>query len=220
MTAPSPVERLIAAIEEDAARTAHTTGVARIDPAVLEAIRRVPRERFVPAEQRGAAYANHPLPIGEGQTISQPFIVALMTHLLGVGPGDRVLDVGTGSGYQAAVLAELGAEVYGVELRPRLAEEAAERLRALGYDHVAVRIGDGALGWPEHAPYRGIVVAAATPHVPPALLDQLAPRGRMVLPLGPPGLGQMLTVVERGPEGGIHQREVLPVAFVPLTTRG
>lgn len=183
------------------------------DKAVLAAMRRVPRERFVPLEQRRHAHGDHPIPIGHGATISQPYIVALMTQLAQVRPGDRVLDVGTGSGYQAAVLAEMGAEVYSIEIVPELAREAAPRLHELGY-HVHVRVGDGYRGWPEVAPFAAILVAAAPPTVPRPLTDQLAPGGRLVIPVGTDN--QALKVVEKRPRGDLHTRTVTPVRFVPM----
>lgn len=187
------------------------------DPRVLAAMGTVPRHLFVPPYLAGRAYDDEPLPIEAGQTISQPYIVALMTQLLELkGPGARVLEVGTGSGYQAAVLAELGAEVYSVEIVPELARSAAARLKRLGYAGVHVREGDGYRGWPEHAPYAGIVVTAACPDVPPPLVAQLAEGGRMVLPLESRFAGEVLTVVEKK-AGAVTRRSVIPVRFVPLT---
>jgi protein-L-isoaspartate(D-aspartate) O-methyltransferase len=177
----------------------------------------VPRHEFVPAALRGEAYANHPLPIGAGQTISQPYIVAIMTHLLRVGPGDKVYELGTGSGYQAAVLGEMGVEVYSVEIVPELAERARETLRRLGFANVKVRAGDGYLGWPEAAPFDGIIVTAAADHVPKPLIDQLAPEGRLVMPVGVSGWIQQLVVMEKTPAGTLKRKEVLPVRFVPVT---
>ncbi|MGE3775291.1 MAG: protein-L-isoaspartate(D-aspartate) O-methyltransferase, partial [Gammaproteobacteria bacterium] len=162
------------------------------------------------------AYVNRPLAIGHGQTISQPFIVALMSDLLEVVPGARVLEIGTGSGYQAAVLAELGARVWTIEIVPALAASARERLARLGYEQVTVRAGDGNLGWPEEAPFDGIIVTAAGP-VPPALLEQLAPGGRLVIPIGSTGGEQQLTVITRQDDGSFEHESKLPVRFVPLT---
>jgi protein-L-isoaspartate(D-aspartate) O-methyltransferase len=184
------------------------------DPRVLAAMRRVPRHAFVPARWRAEAYADHPLPIGEGQTISQPYIVALMTELAAVAPGDRVLEVGTGSGYQAAVLAELGADVHSIEIVEPLARAARTNLDGTGYGRVHTRHGDGYRGWPEAAPFAAIVVTAAPPEVPPALLAQLAPGGRLVIPVGT--ADQELQVHERTPDG-IRVRRVTPVRFVPMT---
>jgi protein-L-isoaspartate(D-aspartate) O-methyltransferase len=185
-----------------------------VDRRVLEAMERVPRELFVPEEVRGRAYDDAALPIGEGQTISQPYMVARICETLAVGGGERVLDVGTGSGYQAAVLAELGAEVDTIERLPALAEQARRNLASGGYDGVRVHVGDGTLGLPERAPFAGIAVAAAAPEVPPALYEQLEPRGRMVIPVG--GLhGQRLELVIKSPEGPAVVRSV-PCRFVPL----
>lgn len=185
------------------------------DEAVLAAMRKVPRHRFAPHAALRSAYGDHPIPIEHGATVSQPYIVALMTQLARVRPGDRVLDVGTGSGYQAAVLAEIGAEVYGIEIVPELAERAAAILAELGYTRAQVRHGDGYAGWPEHAPFDAIIVAAAAPSLPRPLLDQLAPGGRLVIPLGR-GM-QELTVIERDEQGSLRTYEVAPVRFVPMT---
>jgi len=190
-----------------------------LDAAVLEAMRRVPRHAFVPAAQRDQAYANRPLPIGFGQTISQPYIVALMTSLLRLAPRARALEIGTGSGYQAAVLAELGHQVYTIEIVPALAEQAATRLSELGYDAVHVRRGDGYYGWSEAAPFDGIVVTAAASQIPPPLLEQLKPGGRMVIPIGAAFLIQQLTLIEKLAGGSIRTEALLPVAFVPLVNK-
>jgi protein-L-isoaspartate(D-aspartate) O-methyltransferase len=183
------------------------------DPRVLEVLREVPRHRFVPEHLQSSAYDDGPLPIGHGQTISQPYIVAVMTELLAPEPSDVVLDVGTGSGYQAAVLGKLVKQVYSIEIVAALAEEARARLAALGYANVDVRVGDGWKGLPAHAPYDGILVAAAPPEVPQALLDQLAPGGRLVIPVGE--WDQDLRVYERTPRG-IEERTIFGVRFVPL----
>ncbi len=190
------------------------------DPKVLDAMRRVVRHAFVPPESRERAYNDYPLPIGEGQTISQPYIVALMTELLGIEPGDRVLEIGTGSGYQAAILAALGAEVWTIEIKAALFESAGARLREQGWTSVRTRHGDGYYGWPEAAPFDGIMITAAVDHIPPPLLAQLAPGGRMVLPLGSPYgfMGQSLVVVSRAGDD-FTVREVLGVRFVPMTGR-
>ena len=177
----------------------------------------VPRHEFVPENVRDLAYRNRPLPIGHGQTISQPYIVALMTDLLEVQIGSKVLEVGTGSGYQAAVLAELGAKVFTIEIIEPLGQLAKERLKRLGYGNVKTRISDGYYGWKEHAPFDAIIVTAAASHVPPPLVRQLKPGGRMVAPVGQRFLVQYLTMVEKGADGGVTSRLILPVRFVPLT---
>lgn len=188
-----------------------------LSQSVLEALGRVPRHRFVPDIECDYAYQNRPLPIGYGQTISQPYVVAFMTELLKLKPGSRVLEIGTGCGYQTAMLAEMGAEVYSMEIIEPLACQAAESLRALGYEQVHVRQGDGYHGWAEHAPYDGIIVTAGASQVPPSLLDQLKPGGRMVIPLGESYAAQELLLIKKDAEGNIHRQEVLPVRFVPLT---
>lgn len=187
------------------------------DPAVLDAMRRVPRHELVPSALRFQAYADHPLPIGNQQTISQPYIVALMTQLAELSPDDVVLEVGTGSGYQAAVLAEIVREVYTIEIISELAETARERLDRLGYDNVEVRAGDGYLGWEEHAPFDAIIVTAAAPEIPPPLLEQLAPGGVMVIPVGPRSEIQSLRRIRKAEDGTTTEEEVIPVVFVPLT---
>jgi protein-L-isoaspartate(D-aspartate) O-methyltransferase len=212
-------ERMVDEIAQIARETRSETGRAGFSERVMAAMRKVPRHEFVPASERRSAYANRPLPIGMGQTISQPFIVALMTDLMELRPGDRVLEIGTGSGYQAAVLAELAAEVYTVEIIEALGREAAERLERLGYRNVSVRIGDGYLGWPEQAPFDAIMVTAAPREVPKPLLEQLKPGGRLVVPVGAQSGGQTLLVLVRQPDGTVTRREVLAVRFVPLTDR-
>jgi protein-L-isoaspartate(D-aspartate) O-methyltransferase len=187
------------------------------DPLVLEAMRAVPRHRFVPDDMIDHAYADHPLPIGFGQTISQPYIVALMSEALGVRPGDRVLEIGTGSGYQAAVLAEMGAEVYTVEIIPELAEQATVRLRDLGYGEVAILNADGYFGWEEHAPFDVIIVTAAPDHLPQPLVPQLAPGGRLVIPIGPIGAVQTLWRFTADPSGDLLAAGLGAVLFVPVT---
>jgi protein-L-isoaspartate(D-aspartate) O-methyltransferase len=185
------------------------------DRATLAAMRQVPRHEFVPARERGRAYEDTPLPIGHGQTISQPSLVAMMTELLRPRPGLRVLEVGTGSGYQAAVLAATGARVWTIEIFQALADEARARLTRLGYD-VQVRHGDGYAGWPEEAPFDAIMVTAAADEIPPALLEQLGPGGRLVMPVGSPASDQALVFVEKDRTGRVRRRELLPVRFVPL----
>jgi protein-L-isoaspartate(D-aspartate) O-methyltransferase len=186
------------------------------DAAVLRAMREVPREAFVPPELAAHAYADHPLPIEEEQTISQPYIVAYMTEALELTPGDRVLEIGTGSGYAAAVLSRIVTTVYSVERLGTLADKARKRLTALGYSNIVVQEGDGTLGWPEHAPYDAIVVTAGAPKLPEALLEQLATGGRMVIPIGPTSFLQMLIRVRRQGENDYHNEELCPVRFVPL----
>lgn len=210
------VEALIREIERDVAETAGTTGRSRLSPAVLRALRAVPRHNFVPNDAERAAYLNLALGIGYGQTISQPFVVALMTDLLDLTPNARVLEIGTGSGYQAAVLAQIAREVYSVEIIPELAEAARQRFRRLGYRNIAVRTGDGRDGWPEHAPYDAAIVTAASPDIPPALLAQLRVGGRLVMPLGEPTGVQELTLVVKGEQGIEQLRPMLSVVFVPL----
>jgi protein-L-isoaspartate(D-aspartate) O-methyltransferase len=190
-----------------------------ISPAVLDVLRATPRHEFVPEGLRDASYADHALPIGYGQTISQPFIVALMTAVLDLGPTAVVLEVGTGSGYQAAVLAQLVRQVYTIELIPALAERAANRLARLGYVNASVVQGDGYYGLRQAAPFDAIIVTAAASYLPPPLLQQLTPGGRMVIPVGPPFGLQHLTVLERDSESRVKTRQILPVRFVPLTGR-
>ncbi|MGK9169200.1 protein-L-isoaspartate(D-aspartate) O-methyltransferase [Inquilinus limosus] len=195
-------------------------GSEGIDPPVLSVMRQVPRHEFVPDESRDEAYENRPLPIGYGQTISQPYVVALMTDLLEPGKDDVVLEIGTGSGYQAAVLSPLVRHVYTIEIVEPLAKQAAERLKALGYGNVVTRHGDGYYGWPEHGPFDGIVVTAAASHIPPPLVHQLKPGGRMVIPVGPPFMTQNLMLVTKDGEGKVRTEVLLPVSFVPLTGAG
>ena len=187
------------------------------DPRVLEAMRSVPRHRFLDPRQARDAYGDHPLPIGSGQTISQPYIVAHMTELVRPRPGDRALEIGTGSGYQAAVLSPLVDHVYTIEIVPELAERAAGVLAGLGYDNVTVRQGDGWAGWPQHAPFDVIVVTAAPDEVPSALLGQLAEGGRMVIPVGPVHAVQELRLIEKLESGELRDRRIAPVRFVPMT---
>jgi protein-L-isoaspartate(D-aspartate) O-methyltransferase len=206
--------RMVAEVDAMYAETRAETGLAAMSPAVRRALGKVERHRLVPPGEAARAYRNHPLPIGSGQTISQPYIVALSADLLMPKPGDVVLEVGTGSGYQAAVLAEIAAKVYSIELIPSLGNEARQRLEALGYGNIEVRVADGYAGWPEKAPFDGIVVTAAAPHVPQALVDQLKPGARMVIPVGD-GM-QYLKVLTKRADGGVDEKRVLPVRFVPL----
>ena len=208
---------LLAEIQRDAAATADRTGRPRFSERVIGAMDAVPRHRFVPAGELRHAYENRPLPIGHGQTISQPYIVALMTELLQPEAGDVMLEVGTGSGYQAAVLSELVARVYTIEIVEPLARLAEDRLRRLGYANVEVKLGDGYHGWPDHAPFDGIIVTAASSAIPPPLIQQLKPGGRMVIPVGAPFLTQNLILLEKDAKGNVSTTTVLPVAFVPLT---
>lgn len=207
---------MVAEIEADVQSTSRQIGRRSLDPRVLEAMATVPRHEFVPERMVRHAYENRPLPIGYGQTISQPYIVALMTDLLRVEAGDRVLEVGTGSGYQAAVLARLELEVFSIEIIPELAEIAAERFRSLGIS-IETRVGDGYHGWPQEEPFDAIIVTAAASHIPPPLVSQLRPGGVMIIPVGGPYSVQQLTLVEKSEDGAVMTRQVLPVAFVPLT---
>jgi len=207
---------LLEQIDAEFAATGDYTGRARMDPRIRQAMAEVRRHLFVPPAEESLAYINHALSIGCGQTISQPFIVALMTSLLETRADHIVLEVGTGSGYQAAVLSSLVRQLYSIEVIEELATTAAERLRRLGYNNVEVRAGDGAAGWPEHAPYDGIIVTAAARRVPPALVEQLKAGGRLVIPVGGPG-GQDLRLLEKQSDGSVKSRSVIPVAFVPLT---
>lgn len=192
-------------------------GKDALDARVLQAMTNVPRHEFVPEGSRAQAYDNGPLPISCGQTISQPFIVALMTDLLDPQPGDVMLEIGTGSGYQAAILSQLVKHVYSVEIIATLAQQSAERMQRLGYENVTVRHGDGYLGWPEHGPYDGIIVTAAAPHIPAPLLAQLKPGARLVIPVGMPYAYQELIVVEKDADNNVNTRALIGVAFVPLT---
>jgi protein-L-isoaspartate(D-aspartate) O-methyltransferase len=214
--ADTPQQAMIREIAAEALATASYTGRETFSPRVMAAMARVPRHDFVPEAEQRLAYVNGPLPIGQGQTISQPYIVALMTDLIDPEPSDVVLEVGTGSGYQAAVLSGLVRQVYSVEVLQALADGAAARLKRLGFGNVHVRSGDGNAGWPEHGPFDAILVTAAGPRVPPALVEQLKPGGRMVIPLGGARHDQELTIVEKDAEGKVHEHGILPVAFVPL----
>jgi protein-L-isoaspartate(D-aspartate) O-methyltransferase len=208
---------MVRAIEADVYETSYYIKKQRLDPRVMNAMGRVERHKFVPDSQKARAYANIPLPIGYGQTISQPYIVALMTDLAMIDPGDRVLEIGTGSGYQAAILAEMGAEVFTIEIVEPLAHKAKERLTELGYEKVKNRTGDGYYGWAEEAPFDAIVVTAAAGHVPPPLIRQLKPGGVMVIPVGSRFMVQQLVLVTKDNDADIKTRQILPVRFVPLT---
>jgi protein-L-isoaspartate(D-aspartate) O-methyltransferase len=211
------VEQLIREIVRDTHQTRHYTGLNQLSERVVSSMRQTPRDLFVPESSAVYAWENRPLGIGYGQTISQPFIVALMTELLETSPEQKVLEIGTGSGYQAAVLSGLVNAVYSIEIVPQLAAEAAARLTELGYDNVQVRAGDGWHGWPEAAPFDGIIVTAVAEVIPPKLIEQLKPGGRIVIPLGPAYGGQQLVVATRQADGSMEQRDVLPVQFVPFT---
>ncbi len=206
------LERVIAETRE----TARLTGYSHLSDAVMQALATVPRHCFVPVAQREWAYIDRPLPIGRGQTISQPFIVALMTELLQLGPQSVVLEIGAGSGYQTAVLARLARWVYSVERIPELATAAAARLRELGFANAEVCVGDGAQGWEDHAPFDGIMVTAAAAEVPPALVRQLKPGGRLVAPVGSQHQTQDLRLLCKDEQGNLQGRSILPVVFVPL----
>ncbi len=210
---------MVAEIEADLRITRDRIGKVALSSCVLDAVSSVPRHEFVPEFLRRYAYENRPLPIGQGQTISQPYIVGIMTELLEVGKASNVLEVGTGSGYQAAILAHCVKQVYSIEIIPELAEESRERLKRLGYGNVEVRVGDGFFGWKEQAPFDAIIVTAAAAEIPRPLIEQLKPGGRMIIPVGPPRTTQYLTLVEKDQDGKVKSRELLPVAFVPLTGR-
>jgi len=208
---------MVSRVAELISATSWETGVAELDPRVRAALQSVPRHRFVPEYEQRLAYADSPLPIGYAQTISQPFIVALMTQLAALSPSSRVLEIGTGSGYQAAVLAELNTSVWSIEIIEALGRQAQARLRRLGYDNIEVRLGDGYYGWTEHAPFDAIVVTAAANHIPPPLLNQLKPGGKMIIPVGSRFSTQQLILITRGDNDEFTTRQVLPVRFVPLT---
>jgi len=210
-------ENMIRLIESDVRYTSEYLKQSILDARVLEAMARVPRHEFVAAELADQAYANRPLPIGHGQTISQPYIVAIMTDLLDLEAGHRILEIGTGSGYQAAVLAELDTSVWSIEIIPALGQQAQARLPRLGYDKIEVRIGDGYYGWPEQAPFDAIIVTAAANHIPPPLLQQLKPGGKMIIPVGSQFSTQQLILITRSENDEFITRQILPVRFVPLT---
>ncbi|TNF89870.1 MAG: protein-L-isoaspartate(D-aspartate) O-methyltransferase [Gammaproteobacteria bacterium] len=208
--------QMIADIEAGVALTRNMIGKDHLDERVMTAMREVPRENFVPADLRYAAFRDGALPVGHGQTISQPYIVALMTDMLELSEDSIVLEIGTGTGYQAAILSCLARQVYTIERIPELAEAARQRLEDMGYDNVETRCGDGYQGWPEKAPFDGIVVTAAAPYIPPALLEQLKRGGRMAIPVGLPSWHQELMLVTKDMQGETTTSSVLGVAFVPL----
>lgn len=210
------IKRMIADIESEVAFTRHFIGKSALAPEVMTAMRNTPREEFVPADLQPFAYDNGALPIGMGQTISQPYIVALMTDLLQPQQEDKVLEIGTGSGYQTAILAQLVRMVYTIEVIKELGEAAVERLQRLHYTNIKTRIGNGYHGWPEFAPYDGIIVTAAASHIPQSLIEQLRPGGRMVIPIGLPYMHQELMLIEKDIENNTHVKDILGVAFVPL----
>jgi len=217
MVIRNSMDSMLQTIELECRFTKGLTGRASLQEKVMEAMRQVPREDFVPGPMKSCAYNNSPLPIGKGQTISQPFIVGLMTDLLNPEEDDVVLEVGCGCGYQAAILSLLVRQVYSIEIVEDLASKAKERLARLGYANVEVRQGDGYRGWPEHGPYDGIIVTAAAEHVPPSLKEQLAPGGRMIIPVGYQGSSQSLLLIEKDAAGNFSSSAVLSVVFVPLT---
>jgi protein-L-isoaspartate(D-aspartate) O-methyltransferase len=211
-------QRMISDIESEVKYTRRMIGKDELDPRVMDVMARVPRAEFVPPELQYAAFDNGPLPIGCGQTISQPYIVALMTDMLQLESDHRVLEIGTGSGYQTAILSLLCEKVYTMEVVRELSEAAAKRLKRLGYNNIETCAGSGYDGWAEHAPYDGIIVTAAATHIPPALIDQLKAGGRLVIPVGQPYSHQELMLVEKDRQGESHAKSVLGVAFVPLVS--
>ena len=210
------IQYLLDEIENEYRYTGGMTGKYTLDPKVKAALFNVPRDKFVPKSHIDSAFYNGPLPIGHGQTISQPYIVAIMTDLLELEDSDVVLEIGTGSGYQAAILSQLCKQVYTVEYVPELADMAAVRFEKLGYDNIETKTGNGFDGWPDHAPYDGIIVTAAATHIPEPLIEQLKPGGRMVIPIGKPYLHQELSLVTKSEDGELDIRDILGVAFVPF----
>jgi protein-L-isoaspartate(D-aspartate) O-methyltransferase len=209
-------QQMMEDIEAEVAYTRRMIGRDHLEARVMAAMRLVPRERFIPPDLRYAAFRNGPLPVGYGQTISQPYIVALMTDLLQTKSDHTVLEIGTGSGYQTAILSRLCKKVYTIEVIPQLSEAASLCLQELGYDNIELQVGNGYLGWPQHGPYDGIVVTAAADHIPAALIEQLKPGGRLVIPVGQPYGRQELMLVEKDEKGEIHTRDILGVVFVPM----
>jgi protein-L-isoaspartate(D-aspartate) O-methyltransferase len=216
-TMKQSMQRMLDEIDSEASYTRSLTGRRRFSSRVMEAMGQVPREQFVPADMRGYAFDNGPLPIGHGQTISQPYIVALMTDLLELQADHSVLEIGTGCGYQTAILSLLTRQVYTIEVVQELGAAAEQRMQELGYTNISYQIGNGYAGWPGHAPYDAIIVTAAAAQVPQALIDQLAPGGRLVIPVGLPHMPQELMLVTKDEQDKIHTRDILGVAFVPLT---
>ena len=210
-------QQLVKTIEDDVKQTSQELNKTELDSRVMNAMGQVPRHEFVPESERAYAYENRPLPIGHGQTISQPYVVAIMTDMLNLKPGSKVLELGTGSGYQAAILAELAGEVYTIEIVEALGLEAKQRLQKLGYKNVITKIGDGYYGWEEHAPFDAIIVTAAASHIPPPLIKQLKPGGRMVIPVGSRFMLQQLLIVDKQDDGKVASKQVMPVIFVPVT---
>ena len=210
-------QQMVRLIEDSVRQTSHYLDKEALDPRVMNAISAVPRHKFVPKNRRDDAYQNHPLPIGHGQTISQPYIVAIMTDLLKLSAQDKVLEIGTGSGYQAAILAELVDQVYSIEIIEPLGLRSTELFKQLGYKNISTKIGDGYYGWEDHAPFDAIIVTAAASHIPHALIQQLKPGGHMMIPVGSNFLTQQLLLVSKAKDGQITTRQILPVRFVPLT---
>ncbi|WP_428610195.1 protein-L-isoaspartate(D-aspartate) O-methyltransferase [Sedimenticola sp.] len=210
------MQQMLADIDSEVRYTRHMIGKSALDTRVMDAMARVPRDAFVPENMQAQAFDNGPLPIGHGQTISQPYIVALMTDLLAPQPGHRVLEIGTGSGYQTAVLSLLCQTVYSMERLSPLSDAATDRLQHLGYTNILTRSGNGYQGWPEYAPFNGILVTAAAPYIPNALIEQLTLGGHLVIPVGSPHLSQRLLLLEKDRQGHTQTRDILGVAFVPL----
>jgi len=210
-------QQMVHLIEDDVTRTSVYLDKEALDPKVMQAINTVPRHKFVPKSRQNDAYQNNPLPIGHGQTISQPYIVAIMTDLLKLSAQDRVLEIGTGSGYQAAILAELVKQVYSIEIIEPLGLRATQLFKQLNYKNISTRIGDGYYGWKEQAPFDAIIVTAAASHIPHPLIKQLKPGGHMMIPVGSNFLTQQLLLITKEEDGHITTRQILPVRFVPLT---
>ncbi len=220
MAVDDPQDRLLQEIEAEFGQTAHHTGRSSMGARLRAAMSRVPRDKFTPASEQSRAWDNTPLPIGSGQTISQPYIVAIMTELLDLEPSSKVLEVGTGSGYQTAILAELAGRVFTVELIEALTRRAQPILAGMGYQNISFKVGNGAEGWSSEAPFDAIIVTAAASEIPYALISQLAAPGRMVIPIGRPGAEQSLVLLCKDANGSLTQRRVLAVMFVPLVQPG